>query len=634
MGRTRCVGCKEPRQTRRGLFGTIDGVVNEALGLAACSSLSFSRLILDESRYHSIEYNNNLCYTTFANEETVNALCPELKPASIASMERNPEGVRGVISELRRCGRCQVFDPSRFRSNLDWADVRFPGCDCHGDDTGCMPAAFHIRLHPNGDSSEINGADRRSNEPDFPSNRIFQHWKNARLSLLATFVVNAITFEEQCVEESEFEYFRQTAVARTPAPRENDAGATPPVPLRFNVGDDVMCHIRGVWAPGKIVRQRYRGRCWPSGAELPYQVKLSNAQEGEDLIYVPEDTDEFCQRAQRRCSAAGSKGGDSGSREETARAAGSSDIDGLRPGAACMVHGLRSASVHNGKAGKLLEFDVEKHRWGLKLYDGERLFIKPANLKPLPKSRRALVVQDCGTGFAADGIMHTIAKRVGGCSLVKMKDLEQNLSKDNVGAVIFPEYGTEDQRQTGAPTFESATARALRRFVESGGSVIFMGDGFCDNMAPGAGILEHTFERSWKLSGCGTAIFRSARGSSEFISKKHRHGTLHLHSALMRYVPEAEMLYACDAARDVEEYSPNRQASEGLATAAAARIGEGLVAYLGDVNFDLKTLDLAADLAARAGCNGVGSDPLPELREARCPDCNCFCNQWGVNFGD
>eukprot|EP00928_Gymnodinium_smaydae_P067811 TRINITY_DN50806_c0_g1_i1.p1 TRINITY_DN50806_c0_g1~~TRINITY_DN50806_c0_g1_i1.p1 ORF type:complete len:495 (-),score=102.93 TRINITY_DN50806_c0_g1_i1:386-1834(-) len=66
----------------------------------------------------------------------------------------------------------------------------------------------------------------------------------------------------------------------------------PPTTLRFRVGDRVKCICDGHPYLGTVVARHWRRFDWPEGQTAPYQVELDVGI----LIYVPEDTEEFCTR--------------------------------------------------------------------------------------------------------------------------------------------------------------------------------------------------------------------------------------------------------------------------------------------------------------------------------------------------
>merc|ERR1712118_500037 len=63
--------------------------------------------------------------------------------------------------------------------------------------------------------------------------------------------------------------------------------------LRFGVGDKIKCNTGSGWQVGEIVALMYREDTMPPGMVAPYQVQLATG----DMIYVPADEDELCQKA-------------------------------------------------------------------------------------------------------------------------------------------------------------------------------------------------------------------------------------------------------------------------------------------------------------------------------------------------
>ena len=65
------------------------------------------------------------------------------------------------------------------------------------------------------------------------------------------------------------------------------------MPMRFAVGDDVMCRMSHGWSRGNVVAQFYVDAAHPPGFWVPYQVRLlPTASEPEGaLLQVPGDTD-------------------------------------------------------------------------------------------------------------------------------------------------------------------------------------------------------------------------------------------------------------------------------------------------------------------------------------------------------
>jgi hypothetical protein len=68
-----------------------------------------------------------------------------------------------------------------------------------------------------------------------------------------------------------------------------EPGPIPPDPLRFNVGDQVLCNV-GTWEPSVIVKHWYREALWDTGKYVPYQAQLKSTG---SLIYVPKDHPAF-----------------------------------------------------------------------------------------------------------------------------------------------------------------------------------------------------------------------------------------------------------------------------------------------------------------------------------------------------
>lgn len=62
---------------------------------------------------------------------------------------------------------------------------------------------------------------------------------------------------------------------------------------RFNVGTQVICRTgQTEWSAGVIVALDYSESYWPPGKTVPYQVQLNKGP----LIFVPQDTDQLCQK--------------------------------------------------------------------------------------------------------------------------------------------------------------------------------------------------------------------------------------------------------------------------------------------------------------------------------------------------
>ena len=52
------------------------------------------------------------------------------------------------------------------------------------------------------------------------------------------------------------------------------ASIVPPVPLRFNKGDRVICMVEKEWLPGTILKCRHRDEDFDDGRIILYQVRL------------------------------------------------------------------------------------------------------------------------------------------------------------------------------------------------------------------------------------------------------------------------------------------------------------------------------------------------------------------------
>lgn len=61
----------------------------------------------------------------------------------------------------------------------------------------------------------------------------------------------------------------------------------PHAPLRFNEGDDVVCHVEDLWLRGKVIALHYVQDDFPAGCAAAYQVKLLRGC----LVYAPFDHD-------------------------------------------------------------------------------------------------------------------------------------------------------------------------------------------------------------------------------------------------------------------------------------------------------------------------------------------------------
>ena len=74
-----------------------------------------------------------------------------------------------------------------------------------------------------------------------------------------------------------------------------ETGLGLPAPLRFGVGDLVMCNLGpDGWKLGRVVALHYREDHWAADKVAPYQVAL----EGDhSLIYVPHEDPRFCREA-------------------------------------------------------------------------------------------------------------------------------------------------------------------------------------------------------------------------------------------------------------------------------------------------------------------------------------------------
>ena len=70
------------------------------------------------------------------------------------------------------------------------------------------------------------------------------------------------------------------------------------LPLRFEVGDMVMCNLgQDGWGLGRVIALHYREPGWPTEQVAPYQVAL---EEDRALIYVPQDDPRYCREATRQ----------------------------------------------------------------------------------------------------------------------------------------------------------------------------------------------------------------------------------------------------------------------------------------------------------------------------------------------
>ena len=67
----------------------------------------------------------------------------------------------------------------------------------------------------------------------------------------------------------------------------------PKTPVRFNIGDRVLCRIGpdpvSGWSKGRIIALHYREPSFPPGVTAPYQIWLHDGR----LIYAPQDIDEL-----------------------------------------------------------------------------------------------------------------------------------------------------------------------------------------------------------------------------------------------------------------------------------------------------------------------------------------------------
>mmetsp|Transcript_24111 Transcript_24111/g.43433 ORF Transcript_24111/g.43433 Transcript_24111/m.43433 type:complete len:600 (-) Transcript_24111:720-2519(-) len=64
-------------------------------------------------------------------------------------------------------------------------------------------------------------------------------------------------------------------------------------PLRFELGDRVVCSVDDDWAPGQVVRKWYTEEEFENGHAVPYQVLLDTG----DFIYAPLDDDDCIKRS-------------------------------------------------------------------------------------------------------------------------------------------------------------------------------------------------------------------------------------------------------------------------------------------------------------------------------------------------
>lgn len=79
------------------------------------------------------------------------------------------------------------------------------------------------------------------------------------------------------------------------------ASIVPPVPLRFNEGDRVICKVEKEWLPGTILKCRHRDEDFDDGRIIPYQVRLDAGSgfkpRATGLVYAPVDDDAFIRLA-------------------------------------------------------------------------------------------------------------------------------------------------------------------------------------------------------------------------------------------------------------------------------------------------------------------------------------------------
>jgi G3E family GTPase len=68
-----------------------------------------------------------------------------------------------------------------------------------------------------------------------------------------------------------------------------DPGPVPTDPLRYQVGDQVLCNV-GTWEPSVIMKHWYREALWDTGKYVPYQAQVISTG---SMIYVPKDHPAF-----------------------------------------------------------------------------------------------------------------------------------------------------------------------------------------------------------------------------------------------------------------------------------------------------------------------------------------------------
>ena len=141
-------------------------------------------------------------------------------------------------------------------------------------------------------------------------------WKALRLCILAEFLW-AYTQLEGAVEE-EAPPVRNARIAQKKEQLLDHAGLlhtmmeavastlqtpishlTPPdAPLRFEVGDVVMCGVPSLGLQlGKVLQVWYREFGWPAGKLAPYQLQLP----GGEKVYAPRDDDDCVRPASGHC---------------------------------------------------------------------------------------------------------------------------------------------------------------------------------------------------------------------------------------------------------------------------------------------------------------------------------------------
>jgi hypothetical protein len=72
-------------------------------------------------------------------------------------------------------------------------------------------------------------------------------------------------------------------------------------PLRFKVGDHVLCTMDGAWLPGTITQQYYQINA--EGHVAAYQVELEKG----GLIWAPSDADEIIKKNKKGKGGKGKK---------------------------------------------------------------------------------------------------------------------------------------------------------------------------------------------------------------------------------------------------------------------------------------------------------------------------------------